>query len=158
MDANCVILIIVIFIQSNVAIELECTFSDSTWDSVGKYCDFKTQPILPTWKDEAFEITGLTTSQKKEIKAIVFRTKDVAFFPKEAIQMFPNLERIAIYNTLLDKLTFELLENLLLTENNITIIDFYNNKFEMMRESNFNPVFASMVNIKLTMEMLRNSR
>lgn len=72
-----------------------------------------TQNIAAGTENDGFTFTGLPEEHKKTVNVIWFRTSDVAFVPREALETFPNLREIAIVDREFETLTFDFLSNLL---------------------------------------------
>jgi hypothetical protein len=85
--------------------------------------------VLERNVNDTFVYIGVTEQQKLMVKAVIFRTSNVAFVPKETFTTFPNLNRICIHNTNLDYLSADYYR--FFPKNKVIPgVDFYNCKID----------------------------
>jgi hypothetical protein len=95
-----IFILLAIHAGNGAKIEMKCMYHDLTgWYNVGPACDLQTRGAISMLNaEDTVEFTGLTDSERQKIRAIVWRTGDVDFIPREAFSTFPNLDCIAFHD------------------------------------------------------------
>lgn len=84
--------------QSSV-ISLKCSMME--YVQTGKTCELKQKElIIDIMIYDTFEYTGIDANQSQNIKTILFRNRDVSFIPKETTKYFPNLNGVALIDSI----------------------------------------------------------
>lgn len=131
-DLRTLLIVVVFWTSVSIAIELKChycSYKKTEATDFEETCDLLDKVVItPDMESDKFEFTGLSSEQKEKIKTLAFRSSSVAFVPKEAFQVFPNLERITMLNTSLEKIEYHWLKNFLKYSKDIKILDLRWNK------------------------------
>lgn len=91
-------------------IELKCEYG--SLGSLGTAC-YLDQKITAGTEEDGYTFTEISDEQREKVNVLYFRTSDVAFAPKEALEAFSNLNTIGIRNREFKTLSFDFLTNLL---------------------------------------------
>lgn len=107
-----VALLLVSAIKFSSAIELRCAYGVDP--DYGAYCDLnENQAILRESENETFTFTGLTETQRNQIRVLRFHNSKIAFTPKECLTTFPLLDLIWLNDLDLEVLTLEYMTDIL---------------------------------------------
>jgi hypothetical protein len=85
--------------------------------------------ILEENLNDSFAFSGFTEEERLLVRAVTFRTADVAFVPRETFEVFPNLNIISVHSAELDYLSADFFR-FFPKNHKITGFDFYNCKID----------------------------